>query len=179
MRREALPATGEAEPIGRRSANRDPLGVDADGTGKSPPHLVSVRRDRRLLADEDAVGVRELVPGARNLVVRAAKEVDGRRAAPRRIARREERSDVAEARRPEEGVDERVGEHVAVGVPGEPAGMLDADAAENERHAVGESVRVEAEADPVVAQPLIRGSGFGHPSGSIRRCRPSNIATVP
>ena len=58
-----------------------------------------------------------------------------------------ERADVAEPGRAEQGVDERVGDHVAVGVAGEATRVLDLDAAEDERDALLERMRVEAEAD--------------------------------
>ena len=51
---------------------------------------------------------------------------------------------------------------------GEPAGMLESHAAENERDAVGERVRVDAETDPQVA----------HPSGTWRASRCSNTVIV-
>src|SRR5207237_2826828 len=86
----------------------------------------------------------------------------------RLLARRKERADVAEAGRAEDGVGERVGDHVAVRVSRETAGMVEADAAEHERHAVLERVRIDAGADPQA----------GHPSGSCRPSRPSNTVTV-
>ena len=67
-----------------------------------------------------------------------------------RVVGREERADVLEPGGSEQRVGERVREHVAVGVAREPARMLDPDAAEHERHAVLERVRVEARADAVL-----------------------------
>ena len=44
-------------------------------------------------------------------------------------------------------------DHVAVGVPGETARVVEADAAEHERNAVRECVRIDTEPDPQVAHP--------------------------
>ena len=63
------------------------------------------------------------------------------------VAGREERADVAEPCGAEDRVGERVSDHVAVGVPGEAFGMLEANAGEHERDALRERVRVDADAD--------------------------------
>ena len=47
---------------------------------------------------------------------------------------------------PEQRVDHRVGEHVGVGVTGEPSVVLELDAAEHEPPALGEPVAVVARA---------------------------------
>src|SRR5204863_6870579 len=73
-----------------------------------------------------------------------------------------------EPRGAEHGVDQRVGEHVAVGMAGEPARRIDLQPGEHERHAVLERVRIDAESDP----------NLTHPSGSWRGRRPSNTVTV-
>ena len=67
-----------------------------------------------------------------------------------RIGGREERADVLEPGGSEQRVGQRMREHVAVGVAGQPARMFDLDAAEHQRHAVLERVRVEAGADAVL-----------------------------
>ena len=71
-------------------------------------------------------------------------------------------ADVAERGRAEQRVDHRVGEHVGVGVAGEPLLVRDVDAAEDQRAAGRERVRVDPQA------------GADHPIGSIRRSRRSN-----
>ena len=124
--------------------------------------------DPRLLADQDAVGVDELPAGLAHLPVGLREQLQRVDALRRLVARREERADVAEARRAEDGVDERVRDHVAVGVAREPARVVEADAAEHERHAVLERVGVDAHADPEL----------GHPSGSCRPRRASKTVTV-
>ena len=61
---------------------------------------------------------------------------------------REERADVAEVRGAEDRVDERVRDDVAVGVAGQTARILDRHAAEHERHALLERVRVVRRSRP-------------------------------
>jgi len=63
-----------------------------------------------------------------------------------------------------------VSDHVAVRVPGEPGGLVgELDAAEHERHALDQSVGVDADSHPEIG---------AHPSGSWRRTRPSKTDTV-
>ena len=67
-----------------------------------------------------------------------------------------------------EGVDERVRDDVAVGVPGEPPRLVrELDAAEHERNALGEGVSVHPDPDP-----------DAHGSLSCRRTRRSKTETV-
>ena len=73
------------------------------------------------------------------------------------------------AGRAEQGVDHRVGEDVGVGVAGEAELVLDLDAAEDQRAALGEAVAVVADPDGHPAEF----SPTAAPSGSRRRSRPS------
>src|SRR5204862_8221783 len=118
----------------------------ADRLHEAASHLAAAARDAGLLADEDAVGVDEPPPGRTHLLVRLRQERKRRDAAEALLARREQRSDVAEPGRAEHGVDQRVGEYVAVGMACKPSWVLELDAAENERHALLEGVRVDADA---------------------------------
>ena len=59
-------------------------------------------------------------------------------------------------------------DHIAVRVTRETARGLDLDAPEDERNAIGERMRVDADTD----------AKLGHPSASWRRARPSKIVTV-
>ena len=97
-----------------------------------------------------------------------SKELEGVDPGRRRLVRRKQRPDVAQARRAQQRVDQRVRDHVTVGVSCKTARVVEADTSEDERNAVGERVRVDAEADAQVA----------HPSGTCigRRC--SNTVTV-
>ena len=137
----------EAELVRRGRADVHARGLDAERVGKSMAHLLAVRRDLRLLADQHTVGVDERVARLAHLRVGVAEEMERVGAVPARVAGGEERADVAEPCGPEHGVDESVCDHVAVRVPREPAGMVDRDAAEHEPHVVLERVRVDAEAD--------------------------------
>jgi hypothetical protein len=65
----------------------------------------------------------------------------------RGVGVRVEVADVAEGCRAEQCVGDCVQDDVGVGVTGQPARVLDADAAEDERSAVNEAVRVVTGAD--------------------------------
>ena len=127
-----------------------------------------MRCEPRLLADQHDVGVDELPAAFLHLSPRLAQELDRVRSLVLRIAGREERADVRHAGRAEDRVRQRVCKHVAVGMARQPTRVIDANAAEHERNAVHEGVRVEAGADTELA----------HPSGSCLRTRASNTLTV-
>ena len=115
--------------------------------GQPPAHLLAVRGDLRLLADEHAIRVDEHPALLAHLRVGLTQQVEAVGAAEALVARREQRADVAEPGSAEQRVDQRVREHVAVGVAGEAARMVDRHAAEHERHAVDERVRVDTDPD--------------------------------
>src|SRR5205814_7339846 len=98
----------------------------------------------------DAVGIDQLEAELARRRVRTREEVERRRALPLWVSGREEGADVGESRGAEHGVDQSVGDHVSVGVAGETARGIDADAAEHQRHAVLERVRVDPDADAVL-----------------------------
>ena len=145
-------------------------GLDAERLARAAPRISSrMRREPRLLADEDAVGVDELASRrrARARRRRASRSSDETPSAVVRVGG-EERADVAEVGGAEDRVDQRVRDHVAVGVAGEAARLVERDAAEDERHALLERVRVDADAD---AELLIRAAPGA-------RSRPSKTVTV-
>ena len=82
--------------------------------------------------------------------------------APQLVGVGEVLADVAEPGRAEQGVDDRVGEDVGVGVACEAALAGDLDPAQDQPAAVLEAVGVDADAGP------------HQPTGSSRRRRPSN-----
>ena len=97
--------------------------------------------------DQDAVDVDDLVAGERDLLEGGLEE-DGRVCAfPFRVARRKEGSDVAGGDGAEEGVGDGVEEEVAVGVAGKAFGVVDLEAADDQRDSGLEGVRVKAETD--------------------------------
>jgi hypothetical protein len=148
LRREPLAAAGESEAVGRGRPHRDGT---PEHLGEAALHLRPAVGDPRLLPDQDAVGVHELPPIGAHLRVGRLQElerVDTRRGG--RI-RWEERADVPEAGRAENCVDQRMRDHVAVGVAGEAARIVEVNTAEDERHAVLERVRVDTEADAQVS----------------------------
>ena len=77
--------------------------------------------------------------------VRIREQHERVRATVRRVIRRKERADVAEAGGAEQCIGERMGDHVTVGVADEPTRMVDRDAAEHERNAFAERVRVQSD----------------------------------
>ncbi len=74
-----------------------------------------------------------LVAGGGDLFERRLQEDAGGRALPARIAGRKEGADIAGGDRAEQGVGDGVEEHVAVGVAGEAFGVLDGEAADDQR----------------------------------------------
>ena len=69
-------------------------------------------------------------------------------AAPPWLTRREDDADVHVARRREQGVGERVGHDVTVGVTDQAVGVIDRDGSEHEWYARAEAMGVDARADP-------------------------------
>ena len=151
MRGEAFSAAGKAEPVRRGRTHRDPIDGYAHRPGEAGAHRIAHRRDARLLSDQHAIGVHELVTRALDNLVRALEKPERRSVEPLWIGGGKEVADVATARGAEDGVDERVGENVAVGVAGEPALAREVDAAEYERDVVAEAVGVEPNADSKLA----------------------------
>ena len=112
-------------------------------------HLLAIRRDLRLLADEHAVRIDQPPPGLADLAVSLTEEVERRRPAERLLARREERADVAEAGGSEERIDQRMRKHIAVRMAGKATRMFERDASEHERRTDVERVRVDSDPDAV------------------------------
>src|SRR5436190_5368018 len=146
-RGETFAAAGEAETVRRRRAHGHEARRDAERVRESLVHLRAHRRDPRLLADEHTVCVRQREPHPRHLGVGAGEKVERRGAFPLRRGRGKEGPDVAEPGRADDGVDQRMRDHVAVGMAGEASVVLDRDAAEDERHALHERVRVDTDPD--------------------------------
>ena len=144
---KAFATAGEAEAVGRRRPHAHSSGLDPERAAQALTHLRAYRADPGLLTDEHAIGVDELVAGVPDLAVRLPEEIERGRSSVLLVTRGKEGADVAEARRPEERVDERMCDDVAVGVPGETARVVDRHAAEDEWHALDEGVRVDPEPD--------------------------------
>ena len=84
----------------------------------------------------------------------------GRGALPLRIARRKMQPDIAVGERAENGVDQRMQRDVGVGMAGHAARMRDANAAEHDMIAIGESMDVETVAGAYVGEAA-RCASFG------------------
>ena len=135
-----------------------------------PPHLVAVRSDPRLLADEHAVGVHEPPAGSPNLRVGDPEQLDRGDAAVALLTGGEEPADVAEPGGPEQRVDQRMRDHVSVGMAGEPARVVDLDPAQDERDAFDEPVGVVPGTDADVGH----GGRLLRPGGN-ERLDPSKV----
>ena len=150
------------------------------GAGASPPGAARSAAPGR----QHAVGVDEHEAGLAHLAVGLGQQLERVGAAVALVVGGEERPDVGEPRGAEQGVGERVGDHVAVGVAREPARVVDRDPAEDERHAGVERVRVDPEADAKVAHASeasacgsdARSSRPSAASGGVRCRRPHGPA---
>ena len=141
-----------------------------------------MRREPRLLADQHDVRVRELPARARDVPPRLTQQLERVGSLEGRIAGGEERADVLEPGGSEHRVRERVREHVAVGVAREAARMVDPNAAEHERHAVLQRMRIEAGPDAVLAHVASHDAIFARSSAVVtlsRRGSPSTTFTRP
>ncbi len=91
-------------------------------------------------------------PSAVHARDRVGEEAVGRGALPLRVGGGEVLADVAVADRAEDGVGQRVQDHVGVGVADQPARVRDRDAAEHDVRAGAQRVDVVADADAHVAE---------------------------
>src|SRR5205823_3736767 len=78
------------------------------------------------------------------------QQIEARSALIARVIGRKVRADVSQPGSTEDGVDDRVGEHVSVGMPVQPAWVLDAHAAEHESPALLQGMNVVADSHPHV-----------------------------
>src|ERR1044071_9044414 len=167
--RDAGDALAAADPAHALVAGR----LDADPgrgrRGEGPLHLRLVGPEPRLLADQRRVDVGDR---AADRADSGPQQVDRVGVAPLLVVVRKQRADVAAAGSAEDRVDHGVGEYVGVGVPGEPARVLDLDAAEDQRASVREGVAVAADADH---QPTRLPNG----ASWRRRCSKTHISSTP
>ena len=128
------------------------------GVGDVRAHGIAVGRDLRLLQHDERVDVDDAPAHARDAAPGLGEQVEAARAGPALVARREHRPDVVQAGGAEQRVAEGVADDVGVGVPLEAVGVRDLDAAEYERQARDEPVRVECRADAQLSQAVPRGA---------------------
>jgi len=110
-----------------------------------------VRSDARALADQDAVRVDELEAGLANLAICLGEKPERVGAAIALVSGRKESPDVGKSRGAEERISQCMGDHVAVRMADQAVRVVERHAAEDERNAVAERVRVDAEPDPRLA----------------------------
>ena len=144
-------------------------------------HLVLARAGLRALHDDRRVDVLDRHPALGEHRRDGAQQRERVGAAPALVGVREVRADVVEPGGAEQRVDDRVREHVRVGVPGEPEQLrvLQAHAAEDQRTARLEPVRVPSDARPHARHAAIipAGAVSWARSAASRRSRPSNTAS--
>lgn len=97
--------------------------------------------------NQSAVDVQDTVAGVGDVAHRLLDEDDGVCALPSRIARREEGADVSGGDGAEQGIGQRVQQHVAIGVSSETVGVRDGDSADAKRNSRLKFVRVETVSD--------------------------------
>lgn len=148
----AMPEPSPVNPrwLLRRRLHADLLRVDPERAGDIAPHLRAVGRDLRRLRDERRVDVHHLHTALRELLRHPLKQQDARHVQQRRVAVWKERPDIRKPRRAEQRVHHRVHEHIRVGMPVEPAVIVDMYAAENQRPPRHEPVYVVAVSDAQV-----------------------------
>jgi hypothetical protein len=121
--------------------------VDAQQPGDMLLDFLGVGTDLRRGQNQGAVNVPHDVARCFDLLHRLAHEQGRVSALPFRIARRKIRSDVSRGNGPEQRVGQGVKQHISVGMAGKPAMVWNQDAADFQRDAGLELVRVPAEAD--------------------------------
>src|SRR3954452_7507797 len=166
-RRRSLPAPHEAHPLAGRGLDVDVAHGQADRLRERLAHRVAMGADLRSLEDQRRVDVHHAQILVGHDAARQPEQVDRVGVAPALVGVGEVQADVAQPGRAEQRVDDRVREHVRVGVAGQAGVMLDAHAPEDQRAARFEAVGVVAEADHVA------------PTASRRRSRRSKTATSP
>src|SRR5207237_9107157 len=138
---------------------------NAQRTRDTLPHRRDVRRQSGLLCDHRSVDVPDLVPRLTNERKRSPEQVDAARVLPLRVVWREVLPDVAESRRAQKRIDDRVQTDVRIAVPGEPDLMRQLHAAKNE------IARLIAAVD-VVADAYAHGRKINGGAG----CRPRGLS---
>ena len=156
---DAFAASGEAEFFGGGRLDVDAVDGDAEVVGDVCRHPRDVRRHLRRLRDDGGIDVADAPAALLQLLGDAAQQDAAVDAGKRRVGVREMAADVAQPRRAQQRVADRVQQHVGVGMAGEPALVGNVDAADDELAIFGKSVHVEAVADPEVIHSASPESG--------------------
>jgi len=137
----------EIEAFGGFGLDADLVEFDAEEVGDADAHFAGDGRDFGRGENEGGVDVYDAVAGVLEFFKGEIEEDGGVGVFPSRVVGREEGADVARGHCAEEGVGDGVEEDVAVGVAGEAFGVVEREAADAERNAGLEDVRVIAKSD--------------------------------
>ena len=124
--------------------------LDAEQVGDAGAHFAGDGRDFGRGQNQRGVDVDDAVAGVLQLFEREVEKDGGVGVFPARIAGRKEAADVARGHGAQQRVGNGVQQHVAVGVAGQALGVVQRHAADAQRHAGLEFVRVIAKSDACV-----------------------------
>ncbi len=148
--RVALRHVIQVQALGSFGLDAHLVDFDSKQVGDPGAHLSGDGPDLRRGQDQRRIDVHDLVAGVLQLF-HCQLQKDGRVGVlPARIAGRKEAADIARGNRAQQRVGYRVQQHVAVGVAGQPLGMVQRHPANAQRHARLECVRVLAKSDPCI-----------------------------
>src|SRR5207247_491116 len=137
---------------------------DAQASGDRLTHRGDVRAYAGRLRNDRRVDRDDGVARLADLRSDLAQQLLAVRASETRIVAREVRSEIAEVRRSEDRVHDRVEEHVTIGVASEPLRVLDRDTAQDQAAARREPVTIVPEAGPLRPGYRIGSPGTAVPS---------------
>ena len=123
--------------------------------------------DSRLLTDEDAVRVDELITRSLDLSERLGEQAERIGISVALVVGRKEQADVTKAGRTEQRIRQCVCDHVSVGMPCKPTRIAKSNSAEHERQTLLEGVRVDAETDSQLTHESERNAAGSSASESI------------
>ena len=153
LRRYALAAAGEAQAIGRRGFDADPVSGDVEECGDVSNHRRAVRADFRAFADDRHIDGSHDAAACANKIGGVAQKLAGRSAAPVRVAWRKMLADVPGANRAKHGVGQRMEPDISVGMSDETRIMRDADPANDDLVAGTKGVDIETLSDAHITKP--------------------------
>src|SRR5262249_47473207 len=163
------------------------LELDADAVELDSERMRDPFADRaavvlqlRALEDDGGIDVDDRVAELERKLFRVAQEDERIASFPARVGIGEMHADIAEGGGAENGIGDGVGQHVGVGVSGEPGFIGDGEAAETEGSAGFEAGGDEAEAGADCRHWAVQGGGPPGPGGSpwTRRLEPARGPTA-
>ena len=148
MNREGLAATKLTETLVCLALDAHAIDRHAEHRREVGAHLIDVRRELRLFEDDGGVDVADREAFRVHHLDGPAQQVDARGALPLRIGVGEMAADVAGARGAEDRVGDGVAYRIGIRMSREASLKRNRDAAENERPALDETVKVVAHSGP-------------------------------